>query len=126
VPKILACPKSTLVRLYVKKLTKMHWYAYNNTVPLLNIVKNLEYFIRYTILIFLNLAQLHLLACQPASLPAVRIGSTSVMAPDFHIRKVIVSSLQNCYSEEGLSTAPWSFLSLLLPYKKMRNSQKRC
>jgi len=38
-------------------------------------------------------------------------------------------SLQNCYSKEGLSTAPWSFLlsvtpllSFLLPYKKVRNS----
>ena len=47
--------------------------------------------------------------------------------------KVIMSSLQNSYSEEGLSTAPWSFflsvtpfLSLLLPYKKARNSRKRC
>jgi len=27
----------------------------------------------------------------------------------FHRRKVIASSLQNCFSEEGLSTAPWSF-----------------
>jgi len=44
-----------------------------------------------------------------------------------------VSSLQNCYSEEGSSTASWSFLlsvvsflSLQLPYKKVRNSQKMC
>jgi len=51
----------------------------------------------------------------------------------FHTRKVIASSLRNCYSKEGLSTAPWSFflsiapfLSLLLPYKMVRNSQKRC
>jgi len=51
----------------------------------------------------------------------------------FHTRKVIASSLRNCYSKEGLSTALWSFflsvapfLSLLLPYKKVRNSQKRC
>jgi len=51
----------------------------------------------------------------------------------FHTRKVITSSLQNCYSKEGLSTASWSFLlsvalflSLLLPYKKVRNSLKRC
>jgi len=51
----------------------------------------------------------------------------------FHPRKVIVSSLWNCYSEEVISAALWSFLlsvapflSLLLPYKNMRNSQKRC
>jgi len=51
----------------------------------------------------------------------------------FHTRKVIVSSLRICYSEEGLSTVPCffflsvaPFLSLLLPYKKVRNSLKRC
>jgi len=38
-----------------------------------------------------------------------RPGSTSAMAPDFSPKKEIVSSLQNCYSEEVLSTAPWSF-----------------
>jgi len=55
------------------------------------------------------------------------------MAPDFHARKVTVSSLQNCYSKEGSSTVPWSFLlsvacflSLLLPYKKVKNLQKMC
>jgi len=51
----------------------------------------------------------------------------------FHTRKVIASSLWNYYSEEGLSTAPGSFLlsvalflSLLFPYKKVRNLWKRC
>jgi len=51
----------------------------------------------------------------------------------FHTRRVIASSLRICYSEKGLSTAPWSFflfvapfLSLLLLYKKVRNSWKRC
>jgi len=65
-------------------------------------------------------------------LPTIIPGSTSAMAPDFSHKKVIASSLRNYYSEEGLSTAPWSFflsitpfLSLLLPYKNVRNSQKR-
>jgi len=51
----------------------------------------------------------------------------------FHTRKVIVSSLQLCYSEKGLSTAPWSFFLSVTPFllfyfftKKVRNSQKRC
>jgi len=52
----------------------------------------------------------------------VRPSSTSAIVPDFHTRKVIVSSLQNCCSEEVLSTMPWSFLSLLLSYKNVRNS----
>ena len=30
--KIYAPPKSTLERLYSIKLTKMHWYAHNNTI----------------------------------------------------------------------------------------------
>jgi len=66
--------------------------------------------------------------CQPANLPAVRPGNTNAMTPDFS--KVIASSLQNCYSEESSSTAPWSFLlslasflSLLFHYKKVRNLQ---
>jgi len=53
------------------------------------------------------------------------------MAVDFSHKSA--SSLRSCYSEEGLSIAQWSFLlsvapflSLLLPYKKVRNSQKRC
>ena len=38
-----------------------------------------------------------------------RPGSTSTMAPDFSPKREIMSSLRNCYSEEVLSTAPWSF-----------------
>jgi len=35
------CLKPTLeYRLYLKKLTKMHWYDYNNTAPLSNTVKS--------------------------------------------------------------------------------------
>jgi len=51
----------------------------------------------------------------------------------FTQEKVIAASLQNGYPKEVLSSAPWSFLlflasllSLLLSYKKVKNSQKRC
>jgi len=43
--------------------------------------------IQYIILKFLNLALLHLLASLPASLPAIRPGSTSAMAPGFSHKK---------------------------------------
>jgi len=55
----------------------------------------------------------------------VPIDFSQFFAKIFHTRKVIASSLQICYSEKGLSTAPWPFflsvapfLSLLLLYKK--------
>jgi len=67
-------------------------------------------------------------ASQLAGQPAVIPGSTSDMTPDFTQKKVIVSSLQNCYFDEGSSTAPWSFLlsvtsflSLPTSYKNTRN-----
>jgi len=68
-------------------------YDYNNTVPLLNIAK--IQIIRY---IILNLALCNISsASQPVSLPAsqlaIRRDSTNAKAPDFHTRKVIVSSL---------------------------------
>jgi len=76
-------------------MTKMHWYDYNNTISLLNIAKNRIFHLVYnfkifkfsTILVFCQPA------CQTASQPAIRPGSTSAMAPDFHIRKVVTSSL---------------------------------
>jgi len=66
----------------MKKWTKMYWYVYNNTVPLLNIAK-LEYFIQYIISKILNLALFRL----PANMPAIRPDSTSAMAPDFSHKK---------------------------------------
>jgi len=38
-PKILTCQKSTLTVAFMQKSAKMHWYNYNNIVPLLNIEK---------------------------------------------------------------------------------------
>jgi len=97
----------------------MHCYVYNNTVPLLNIAK-IQIFLK------LNLALFRLTAIRPGSTSAIWLQI-------FHKRKVITSSLRNYYSKEALSTVPWSFflsvapfLSLLLTYKKVRNSQKRC
>jgi len=63
----------------------MYWYVYNNTVPLLNIAK-FEYFIQYIILKNFKFSTI-LSASQPASMPAVRPGSTSAMAPDFSPEK---------------------------------------
>jgi len=90
----------------MKKLTKMHWYVYNNTVPLLNIAKTLIFHLVYN-LIFLKFSTILSAgqpasqpACQLAYLPAIRTGSISTMAPDFSQKK---DSLQNCYSEEGSS-----------------------
>jgi len=58
----------------------MHWYDYNNTIPLLNIVKNLIY-IQSGIRIIFKISKFStiLFACQPA----IRPGNTSAMAPDF-------------------------------------------
>jgi len=36
VSRILACPKSTLKYALHEKSTKIYWYVYNNTVPLIN------------------------------------------------------------------------------------------
>jgi len=69
-----------------KKLTKMHWYVYNNTVPLLNMCSensNISSVYHFKKIKFSTI----LSAGQPASLPAVRPGSTSDMAPDFSHKK---------------------------------------
>jgi len=89
----------------MKKSTtgKMYWYAYNNTVPLLNIAKTQIFYPIYN-LKKIKLALFHLLACQLQDLVALVLWLLI-----FYTRKVIVSSLRICYSEEGSSTAPWSF-----------------
>jgi len=57
-PKKIWCPKFWHVqnplynRLYAKKLTKMHWYIYNNTVLLLNIAKTRIFYLTYNFKIF--------------------------------------------------------------------------
>jgi len=61
----------------------MHWHKYNNTVPLLNIVKSQIFHLVYNLKIFLNLA----LSCLPASQLAVRPDSTSAMVPNFSHKK---------------------------------------
>jgi len=114
----------------VKKSTKMYWYVYNNTVPLLNIAKT-RIFIRYTILKIFKFSTI-----SSISLPACLLSDPIALVlwlQIFHPRKVIASILRICYSEEDSSTAPWSFFypSLLsfLFYsfiKKVRNWRKRC
>jgi len=109
----------------VKKLNKMHWYVYNNNIPLLYIVKTWIFHPIY------NFKMFKFSTISSASLPAVRSSSTSAMAPDFYTRKIIVSSLQNCYSE-GLfihcaMVFPFircSFLSLLLPFKRWETHER--
>jgi len=101
----------------VKKLTKMYWYNYNNTVPLLNIAKTWIFYLVYNFKIFLKFSTISSAdqpANQPDSLPAVRPSSASVWLQIFHTRKVITSSLRICYSEEGSFTAPWFFFYPLL------------
>ena len=93
----------------MKKSTKMHWYIYNNTVPLLNVVKTQIFYPVYNIILNIFKFSTILSASQPASQPAIRPGSTSAMAPVFHITKVIAICLQNCCIKD-LFTAPWSFL----------------
>jgi len=70
-------------------MTKMHWYDYNNTVPLLNIAKSQIFHPEYNFKNskFSTISSASLLDSQPASLPAVRPGSTSAMAPDFSHKK---------------------------------------
>jgi len=63
----------------------MYWYAYNNTVPLLNIVKKRIFYPVYNFN-FLKFSTISS-AGQPASQPAVRPGSASAMAPDFLHKK---------------------------------------
>jgi len=56
--------------IFAQKSTKVHWYDYNNTIPLLNIAK-VEYFIWYIILKISKFSQAILSASlldQPASL----------------------------------------------------------
>jgi len=68
----------------------MHWYIYNNTIPLLSIAKTQIFHLVYNFK-NLDLTLFHLPASQPASLlarqPAVRPNSTIAMAPDFSHKK---------------------------------------
>jgi len=75
---ILTCPKSTLEQALREKPIKMHWYNYNNTVSLLNIVKSRIFHPVYNSKNFVSL---------PASLPGVSSGSTSAMASGFSPEK---------------------------------------
>jgi len=93
----------------------MHWYIYNNTVPLLNIVKIQTFHLVYIILKILSLGLFCLPACQPACL-SWDLVALVLWLQIFHTRMVIASSLWNCYSEKGLSTAPWSFLLSVTPF----------
>jgi len=68
-------------RLYTKKSTKMYWYVYNNTVPLLNVAKTWIFYPIYNFKIF------KFSTISSASLPAIRPSSTSAMAPDFSHKK---------------------------------------
>jgi len=107
----------------------MHWYIYNNTVCLLNIVKSQILYPVYN----LKISLFRLPASQPTCLPHVRPSSTSAMAPDLSQKKdncIKFMKLQfqrrfiNCAMVFLLSVAP--FFSLLLPYKKVTNFWKRC
>jgi len=83
----------------------MHWYVYNNTISLLNIIKSRIFHPVH------NFKTSKLSTILSASQPAIKPGST--MAPDLHKRKVTMSSLQNCYYEEVPSTVPSFYPSLL-------------
>ena len=64
----------------MKKSTKMHWYNYNNTVPLLNIVKSQIFHPVYNF----KISKFNTISSKPpASQPTVKPSSTSAMAPDF-------------------------------------------
>jgi len=92
---ILVCPKSTLEKVLHEKLTKMHWYAYNNIALLLNIAKTQIFHFVYTVVLKIFKFSIYfifhfvfcLLASQPTCQPAVRPGNTSAMAPDFSHKK---------------------------------------
>jgi len=82
----------------VKKLTKMHWHDYNNTVPLLNIAKSQNTSSGIQLLKFQNLALFRLPTSQPTEQPAVRSGSTSAIDPDFSYKKgYCIYIVYDCY-----------------------------
>jgi len=81
VSEILMSTKSTLDQALCEKSTKMHWYDYNNTIPLLNIVKSRIFHLVY------NFKKIKFNTISSASQPAIRPSSISAMAPDFSYKK---------------------------------------
>jgi len=71
-------PKFTLE---MQKFSKMHWYDYNNTVPLLNISKTQISYLVY------NFKKFKFSTILSAGQSAIRPSSTSAMAPDFSHKK---------------------------------------
>ena len=83
----------------------MHSYCSNDAVTVLNAVKSLKIRSKIKNLKFTRI----LSASQPASLlqdPVLLV----LRLQNFYTTKVIVSDLQNCCSEERLSTVPWCFV----------------
>ena len=119
--KIYALLKPLLKHRLCKKLTKMYWYHYSDTVPFWTPIK-FQCFIQY---IILKLAAFHL----PACLPAVRPSCASATAIVFYTTKVIALDLQNSCSNEhvyplhhGVTFYPLLLsFCLQITYRKMRN-----
>jgi len=104
-------PKNGVQNFGCPKSTKMYWYVYNNSVPLLNIEKklNISSSIQF---------QKILLFCLPASQPAGRPGSTSAMAPVFfHTRKLTMSRLCNLFWRRFIHCAMvFPFICCFFPF----------